>query len=76
MNRNYCEVDIFAEEFISFEGIKYLVNYLKIFARNKRTYCLLVLSKIFELESSLLYIKQKKVIIDTLYEILMTSGTE
>ena len=73
LKKNYLDVDLFAEEFISFEGIKYLISFLQHTSGNLRTYAVEGLSKLLEFESSSNYIQKRKEIIDSLYEILIKS---
>ena len=68
---NYFEVDMFAEEFISFEGIKYLISFLQHATGNLRAYSIDAFSKLLEFQSSSDYIQKRKEIIDSLYEILI-----
>ena len=75
LKKNYFEVDMFSEEFISYEGIKYLIEYLKHTSGNFRTYTVEALSKLLVYESSSDYIQKKREIIDTIYEILIKSDT-
>ena len=75
LKKNYFDVDMFAEEFISYEGIKYLISFLKLTTGNLRTYAVEALNKLLDFQSSTDYIKKRKEIIDTLYEILITSDT-
>ena len=73
LKENYLDIDIFAEEFISYEGIKYLIGFIEISTGNKRSYALEALDKLLNFQSSTDYIKKRNEIIDTLYEILMKS---
>ena len=63
--------DIFAEEFISYEGIKYLVSFLENTTGNIRKLSLEALNKLLDYQSSNDYINKNDEIIVTLYEILM-----
>ena len=63
--------DIFAEEFISYEGIKYLVSFVKYSTGNIRKLALEVLNRLLDFQSSNDYINKNEEIIVTLYEILM-----
>ena len=38
LKSNYFDVDMFSEEFISYEGIKYLISFLKLTSGNLRAY--------------------------------------
>ena len=73
--KNYFENDMFAEEFISYGGIKYLISFIQCISGNMRTYALQALSKALTFESSAEYIKQNSDIIEILYLILMKSDT-
>ena len=75
LKKNYFEVDMFSEEFISYEGIKYLIEYLKYTSGNLRTYSVEALSKLLVYESSSNYIQKRREIIDAIYEILIKSDT-
>ena len=75
LKKNYLYVDMFAEEFISYEGIKYLISFLQLTSGNLRTYAIEALNKLLSFESSDDYIRKSNEIIDTLYEILMKSDT-
>ena len=75
LKKNYFDVDLFAEEFISFEGIKYLISFLQLTSGNLRAYAVEGLGKLLEFESSANYIQKRKEIIDSLYEILIKSDT-
>ena len=75
IKKNYLEVDMFAEEFISYEGIKYLMSFLQHTSGNLRVYALEILNKLLDFQSSTDYIRKTNEIIDTLYEILMKSDT-
>ena len=75
LKSNYFDVDMFSEEFISYEGIKYLISFLKLTSGNLRAYAVEALNKLLAFQSSTDYIRKRKEIIDTLYEILMTSDT-
>ena len=66
--------DIFAEEFISYEGIKYLVSFLENTTGNIRKLSLEALNKLLDYQSSNDYINKNDEIIVTLYEILMKGG--
>ena len=74
LKRNYLDVDMFAEEFISYEGIKFLISFLQLTSGNLRTYAIEAINKLLDFQSSTDYIKKRNEIIDTLYEILMTSN--
>ena len=75
LKKNYLYVDMFAEEFISYEGIKYLISFLQLTSGNLRTYAIEALNKLLSFESSDDYIRKSKEIVDTLYDILMKSDT-
>ena len=63
--------DIFAEEFISYEGIKYLVSFVKYSIGEIRKMTLEVLNYLLDFQSTNDYININNEIIVTLYEILM-----
>ena len=73
--KNYFENDMFAEEFISYGGIKYLISFIQCISGNMRTYALQALSKAMTFESSAEYVKKNYDIIEILYIILIKSDT-
>ena len=73
LKKNYFEVDMFSEEFISYEGIKYLISFIQQSKGNYRSYAIEALGKLLNYQSSSDYIQNRKEIIDTLYEILIKS---
>ena len=75
LKRNYLEVDLFGEEFISFEGIKHLISFLQFTSGNMRAYGIEALNKLLAFQSSIDYISKRKEILDALYEILMKYDT-
>ena len=75
LKKNYCDIDLFVEEFISFEGIKYLISFLQYVTGNLRTYGIEALDKILTFESSAEYIKKAREVIESIYEILIKSDT-
>ena len=75
LKKNYFDIDMFSEEFISYEGIKYLISFLQYTSGNLRAYAVEALSKLLVYQSSSDYIQKKKEIIDALYEILIKSDT-
>ena len=68
------DCDIFAEEFISYEGIKYLLSFLQTTSGNMSTYTLEGLNRLLDFQSSNDYINKNDEMINTLYEILMKSN--
>ena len=75
LKQNYVNNDMFSEEFISYEGIKYLISFLQVISGSLRSYALEALSKFLEFQSCADYISKTKEIIDSLYEILMKNDT-
>jgi hypothetical protein len=67
------QVDLFAEEFISNNGIQYLDTIIHYNSGNIRTYALQGLSKLLDFESAYDYFEKKKDILSTLYTILMSN---
>jgi hypothetical protein len=63
--------DLFAEEFISYEGIKYLLSFLESTSGNICSYTLKTLNRLLDFQSSNDYINKNNEIIDILYGILM-----
>ena len=54
------EEDLFSEEFIKYEGIKYLISLIKISSGNIRTYSLIGLNKLLDFQSSYTFIEKIK----------------
>ena len=71
--KNYLSVDVFVEEFIQYEGIKYLVKAIEETTGNTRSYAINALKTLFEYVSSMEYLKENKELISALYEILVQS---
>ena len=63
--------DLFAEEFISYEGIKYLLSFLESASGNICSYALKTLNRLLDFQSSNDYINKSNEIIDIIYGILM-----
>jgi hypothetical protein len=63
--------DLFAEEFISYEGIKYFVSFIEYTSGNICAASLKTLQRLLEFESSNDYVSKNDQIIDTIYSILM-----
>ena len=47
LKRNYLDVDMFAEEFTSYEGIKFLISFLLLTSGNLRIYVLEAINKLW-----------------------------
>ena len=75
LQKNYSDIDLFSEEFISYEGLKYLITLIQYTSGSLRAYAMGALNKFFIYQSSSDYIQKKKEIIDILYEILIKSDT-
>ena len=69
------QIDLFAEEFISNNGIQYLDTIIQFNTGNIRTYALQGFSKLLDFQSSFDYCNKKKEILANLYEILMSNDT-
>ena len=67
------QVDLYAEEFISNNGIQYLDTIIQYNTGNIRTYSLQALSKLLDFQSSFQYCNKNKEILANLYEILMSN---
>ena len=65
------QIDLFAEEFISNNGIQYLDTIIQFNTGNIRTYALQGLSKLLDFQSAFDFCNKKKEILANLYEILM-----
>jgi hypothetical protein len=63
------EEDLFSEEFIKYEGIKYLISLIKISSGNIRCYSLMGLNKLLDFEVGYKYIEKIK---KEIFEILIT----
>ena len=70
---NNFEVDLFAEEFISNNGIQYLDTIIRYNTGNIRTYALQAMSKLLDFQSAFDYFEKKKEILSNLYSILMSN---
>ena len=69
------KVDLFAEEFISNNGIQYLDTIIQYNTGNIRTYALQGMSKLLDFQSAFDYFEKKKEILSNLYGILMSNDT-
>ena len=67
------QVDLFAEEFISNNGIQYLDTIIQYNSGNIRTYALQGMSKLLDFQSAYDYFEKKKEILSNLYTILMSN---
>ena len=67
------QVDLFAEEFISNNGIHYLDTIMQYNVGHIRTYALQGLSKLLDFQSAFDYFDKKKEILSNLYNILMVN---
>ena len=70
---NNFQIDLFAEQFINNNGIKYLDTIIQYNTGNIRTYALQALSKLLDFQSSFDYFDKKKDILSSLYGILMSN---
>ena len=73
--KNKLSVSVFNEEFIEYEGIKYLLPIIEQITGNKRAYAIDALSLIFDYQSSIEYITEHKEIIGSIYNILMETDS-
>jgi hypothetical protein len=73
---NNLNADLFTEEFISHEGIKYLISFAYEATGNIKVYALETLNKLLLFQSSIDYIKKRFELIEVLYEILMRSDSK
>jgi len=69
--KNYLSVDIFAEEFISYEGIKRLIDLIQITSGNTRSYAMNGFKSLLLYLNSMEYIRENSEVIFDLYEILI-----
>ena len=67
------QIDLFTEQFINNDGIKYLDIIIQYNTGNIRTYALQALSKLLDFQSSFDYFEKKKEILSSLYGILMSN---
>ena len=68
---NNFKTDLFAEEFISNNGIQYLDTIIQNNTNNLRTYALMGITELLNFQSAFDYFDKKKEILATLYEIFM-----
>ena len=59
LKRNYLDVDMFAEEFISYEGIKFLISFLQLTSGNLRTYAIEAINKLLDFKVLLIISKKE-----------------
>jgi len=71
--KNFLSVDIFAEEFISYEGIKRIIDIIKITSGNTRSYAINALKSLLVYLNCMEYIKENSDVIIELYNILMNN---
>ena len=68
---NYFYIDVFAEEFLEYEGIKYLVKAINETTGNSKAYAMNALKKLFEYQSSIQYMQENLELIASFYDILV-----
>ena len=73
--QNHLSVEIFLEEFISFEGIKILIEAIEITFGNSRSYLISSFNKILFYCNALEYIRENSVVVNNLYHILSYNDT-
>lgn len=71
--KNYLSVDIFAEEFISYEGIKQIVEVIQMTTGNTRSYAMNAFKSLLVYLNSIEYIRENSFIIDNLFYILINN---
>jgi len=71
--KNYLSVDIFAEEFISYEGIRRIIEIIKITGGNTRSYAINALKSLLVYLNCMEYIKENSDVILELYNILINN---
>jgi hypothetical protein len=71
--KNYLSIDIFAEEFISYEGIKIIIDIIKITAGNTRSYAINALKSLLVYLNCVEYIKENSDVIVELYNIMINN---
>ena len=73
--QNYLLVDVFLEEFISFEGIKVLIDSIENTSGNSRSYLISSFNKILIYSNALEYIKENPIVVNNLYHVLSFNDT-
>jgi len=73
--QNYLLVDVFLEEFISYDGIKPLVEAIEITSGNSRTYLISAFNNILIYSNALEYIKENPIVVNNLYHVLSFNDT-
>lgn len=68
--KNYLAIDHFAEEFISYEGIKYILDIINTASGNTLSYAMNAFISLLGFMNGLEYTKENKEVIAKLYEIL------
>lgn len=68
--KNRLNIDSFAEEFISYDGMKVLTETIEITTGNCRSYALNSLSSLIYFKNAIEYIRENSVLINNLYYIL------
>jgi len=71
--KNYLSVDIFAEEFISYEGIRRIIEIIKVTGGNTRSYAINALKSLLVYLNCMEYIKENSDVILELYNILINN---
>lgn len=70
---NYFEYDVFAEEFISFLGVKLLSELVLLSSKGMRKYCLKAFKSLINYMNALEYIKSNQYVVDNIYKILVSA---
>lgn len=73
--QNYLSVDVFLEEFISYDGIKPLVEAIEITSGNSRSYLISAFNNILIYSNALEYIKENPIVVNNLYHVLSFNDT-
>ena len=68
---NYFSIDIFAEEFISYGGVKILVDTIAKTSGNLRAYSLKAFKRLIQYLNAFEYIKENSIILEDLYTMMM-----
>ena len=73
--QNYLLVDVFLEEFISYEGIKTLIEAIEITSGNSRSYLISSFKEILIYKNALEYIKENPIVVINIYHVLTFTDT-
>jgi hypothetical protein len=71
--KNRLEVDSFAEEFISYDGLKVLISIIETTTGNSRSYALNSLISLIYFKNANEYIRENPIVVQNLYSILINT---